>query len=77
MGWAKRQKSYKDKRLLVKQLVERFGNLKVRDLNTKIIEQWQSERLKRNKPATINRLLTVLKHMINKGTDWEMATEET
>ncbi len=77
LGWAKRQKSYKDKRLLVKQLVERFGNLKVRDLNTKIIEQWQSEQLKRNKPGTANRKLTVLKHMINKGTDWGMATEET
>ncbi len=77
LKWAERQKSYRDKRLLVKQLVERFGNLKVRDLNTKIIEQWQSEQLKCNKPATANRKLTVLKHMINKGTDWEMATEET
>ena len=77
LKWAERQKSYRDKKLRVNQLVKKFGNLKVGDLNTKIIEQWQSERLKRNKPATINRLLTVLKHMINKGTDWQMATEET
>ena len=76
LKWAERQRSYKDKRLLVKQLVERFGNLKVRDLNTKIIEQWQSEQLKCNKPATANRKLTVLKHMIKKGTDWGITSEE-
>ncbi len=77
LKWAERQKTYKDKRLLVNQLLKRFGNLNVKDLNTKIIEQWQSEQLKRNKPGTVNRKLTVLKHMINKGTDWGMATEET
>ncbi len=77
LKWAERQKSYRDKRLLTKQLVERFGDLKVSDLNTKIIEQWQSEQLKGNMPATVNRKLTVLKHMINKGTDWGMATEDT
>ncbi len=71
------QKAYKDKRLLVNQLIKKFGNLKVRDLSTKMIEKWQSEQLKGNKPATVNRKLTVLKHMINKGTDWGMASNET
>jgi len=77
LEWAERQKSFRDKRLLVKQLVDRFGTLKVSDLNTKIIEQWQSVQLRGNMPATVNRKLTVLKHMINKGTDWGMATEDT
>ncbi len=77
LKWAERQKSFRDKRLLVKQLVDRFGNLKVSDLNTKIIEQWQSVQLRGNMPATVNRKLTVLKHMINKGTDWGMASEDT
>ncbi len=72
------QKAYHSKKLLVNQLIKRFGNLKVRELDTLMVEKWQkSEQLKGNKPATVNRKLTVLKHMINKGTDWEMATEDT
>ncbi len=42
-----------------------------------MLEKWQSEQLKGNKPATVNRKLTILKHIIKKGTDWGMASEET
>ena len=58
-------------------MVEVFGNLDVKDLNTKMIEQWQTKRLKYNKPATVNRVLACLKHMVNKGVQWDMASEET
>ncbi len=75
--WAERQRIFKTKKIWIKQLVEVFGNLDVKDLNTKMIEQWQSTRLKYNKPATVNRVLACLKHMINKATQWEMASEET
>ncbi len=71
------QKAYHSKKFLVNQLIKRFGNLKVRELNTKMIEKWQSEQLKCNKPATVNRKLTVLKHMIKKGVQWKMANRET
>ncbi len=77
LEWAERQRSYKGKKLLIDQLLKRFGNLNVRDLNTKIIEQWQTERLKRNKPATVNRMMSCLKHMVNKGAQWNMVSEET
>ncbi len=77
LRWAERQKSYKDKRLLVIQLLKRFGNIKVNELNTKILEQWQSECLKYNKPATVNRKLSCLKHMIKKGVQWDMVSEAT
>ena len=77
LKWAERQRIYKTKKIWIRQLIEVFGNLNVRDLNTSIIEQWQSERLKRNKPATVNRVLACLKHMVNKGVDWEMASEDT
>jgi integrase len=75
LKWAERQKSYKDKKLWIKQLIEVFGNLKVSELNTKGIEQWQSRRLQYNKPSTVNRLLATLKHMVNKGTQWGMASD--
>ncbi len=77
LKWAKRQRIYKTKKIWIRQLIEVFGNENVRDLNTSIIEQWQSERMKYNKPATVNRVLACLKHMVNKGVDWEIATEET
>jgi integrase len=67
--------SYHSKKLLVNHLIKRFGNLKVKCLDTKMIEKWQSEQLKSNKPATVNRKLTVLKHMIRKGVKWRMASK--
>ena len=76
-GWAERQRIFKSKKIWIKQLVEVFGNLDVKDLNTKMFEQWQTKRLKYNKPATVNRVLACLKHMVNKGVQWDMASEET
>ncbi len=75
--WAERQRIFPTKKIWIRQLIEVFGNENVSDLNTRIIENWQSERLKRNKPATVNRVLSCLKHMVNKGVDWDMASEET
>jgi len=75
LKWAERQHSYKDKKRCVRQLVEIFGNHDVNDLNTREIEQWQSRRLKYNKPSTVNRFLATLKHMVNKGTQWGMASD--
>jgi integrase len=77
LKWTERQRVHKTKKIWVKQLVQAFGTLYVKDLNTRIIEQWQSVRLKYNKPSTVNRLTGCLKHMINKGVDWDMATEES
>ncbi|GAN33480.1 MAG: hypothetical protein DYG83_08020 [Candidatus Brocadia sp. AMX2] len=70
LKWSERQRVHKTKKYWIPQLIKAFGNLNVSDLNPKIIEQWQSERLKTNKPSTVNRLTTCLKHMINKGVEW-------
>ena len=75
LKWAERQRSYKDKKRCIRQLIEVFGNHDVEDLNTREMEQWQSRRLKYNKPSTVNRLLATLKHMVNKGTQWGMASD--
>lgn len=80
--WAERQRSYKSKRLLMLQLVDKFGNLKLREFNTLLIEQFQSERMqkgrkdKANKPATINRFVATIKHMFTKAVEWEMVSDE-
>jgi hypothetical protein len=75
--WVKFQKSYGSKRFFIKHIVETFGNLRVRDLNARIIEQWQTMRLEHRKPATVNRITSCLRHMITQGQKWEMVDEES
>jgi integrase len=76
--WCERQRSFKSKRLFIKQLVDTFGTLQLRHITTMRVEQFQTDRInKGNKPATINRLLATLKHCIHKGYQWEMLSEET
>ena len=78
LRWAERQRSYKSKRGFVFQLVDLYGNLPLRRFSTRLIEQFQTERLQKgNKAATVNRLIATLKHMIHKATDWDMVEEET
>jgi integrase len=71
------QKGYKSKKTFIRQLVEEFGNLDINDLNIMIVEQWQTRLLKVRTPATANRKLACLKHMLSKAVDWNMASEET
>ena len=75
--WAKRQRSFNSsKKYMIKDLVKFFGSYPLRTFSTRIIEQWQSERLTRNKPATVNRFLATLKHMFTKAVEWEMVEKE-
>ncbi|MGR3219492.1 MAG: tyrosine-type recombinase/integrase [Candidatus Anammoxibacter sp.] len=76
LTWAKPQKAYHDKANRVKQLTEVFGNYPLRAFTTRLIEEYQSKRLEYNKPATVNRMLAVLKHMFVKAVDWNMVEED-
>lgn len=61
---------------MVKQLVSCFMDLKLSQFNTHLVEKFEAERLnKGNKPATVNRLLAVIKHIFTKAFEWEMITE--
>jgi integrase len=78
LKWCERQRSFRSKKGFILQLKEAFGNLQLRHLNTKLLEQYQTDRInKGNKPATVNRLIATLKHCIHKGYQWEMLSEET
>ncbi len=57
-------------------LLKLFGNLPLKSFTTRLVEEWQSERLKKNKPATVNRHLEVLKHAFRKAYEWEMVHED-
>jgi integrase len=76
--WCERQRSFRSKKGFIAQLVEAFGNVQLRHLTTKLLEQFQTERTQKgNKPATVNRLMATIKHCIHKGYQWEMLSEET
>ncbi len=76
LPWAERQKAFKSKALKIKQLSDEFGHLPLRRFNTLLIEQFQTKRMERNQPATVNRLLATLKHMFTKAVEWEMVEED-
>jgi integrase len=77
LKWAERQRSFRSKKGFVLQLVEVFSSLPLRKISTKVIEQFQTERIQKgNKPATVNRLIATLKHMFTKAVEWDMVEEE-
>ena len=76
--WAERQRGYKKKLSVINQLADQFGHYPLRRFDTRMIEQFQTERLQKgHKPATVNRHIATLKHMFTKATDWNMVEEET
>lgn len=70
------QKGYRSKKTFIRQLQEKFGNLYIRNIDTRKVERWQTTLLKTSKPATANRKLACLKHMMTKAVDWNMASED-
>ncbi|MFC1607133.1 tyrosine-type recombinase/integrase [Candidatus Latescibacterota bacterium] len=78
LNWAERQRSVDHTKRFTKQLLSDFGNIPLNSFTTKLIEQWQSDRMKirGNKPATVNRMLAVLKHMFTKANEWDMVKQQ-
>jgi integrase len=63
---------------MIKQLSDEFGHYPLRRFDTRMVEQFQTERIQKgNKPATVNRLIATIKHMFTKAVDWNMVEEET
>ncbi|MFZ6007201.1 MAG: tyrosine-type recombinase/integrase [Nitrospirota bacterium] len=77
--WAEgRQRSWKVSReYMARQLQRYFGNYLLNDFNVEVIEQFQSEGLKRGlAPGGVNRPIGTLKAMFTKALDWDMITED-
>ncbi len=78
LQWCERQRSFESKQNFTKQLVTVFGYMPLKNFNTMIVEQFQTDRIQRgNKPATVNRLVATLKHAFTKAYDWNMINEAT
>jgi integrase len=51
-----------------------FGETPLSQITTWQIEKWKAERSKKVKPNTVNRQLTVIKHMFRKAIEWGLST---
>lgn len=75
--WCERQRGFSKKQGFIKQLKGKFGDLPLKCFNTMLVEQYQTERTKKgNKPASVNRIVAVLKHMFTKANEWEMVDDQ-
>jgi len=78
LKWATRQKCYKHKKGIIKRLQEKFGNSPLPSITTHEIDKYQSEILASGKaPATANRYIACLKHMMTKADEWKWISEGT
>jgi len=79
LAWIEgRQKSAKIKGYIIRQLVEMFGNLPLRSFNTSLVEQLQTDSMKRGlRNSSCNKILNILKHMFTKAVEWEMVESES
>ena len=73
-----RHKSANSKQYRINQMLSHFGNLPLRRFNTLLVEQYQTDLINRRlKPASVNKNISILKHMFRKAVEWEIVEEET
>jgi len=78
LKWVERQRGYRQKKNIIDQLLSVFANHPLRYFSSKLLEQYQTERVQKgNKPSTVNRHLATIKHMFTKAVEWDMVEEGT
>lgn len=78
LDFSKRQRGFDSKKIIVRLLVDHFGNVPLRLFNPRFVEEYQTKMLNEGRaPATCNRHLACLKHMMNKAVQWEMVKEDS
>lgn len=77
LEWSKSQRSYTTKKDRVKLLLAEFDKINIGDITLETVEQYMSRRqAEGRKPATINRAVATLKHMLTKAVEWEKVDED-
>jgi integrase len=67
----KQKRSWKRDRELLDPLCKLFGNRKLSDITAKDLEDFKLIRLQEVSPATVNRSLSVLRHLLNIAKRWK------
>ncbi len=77
--WIKgRQNSAKTKGYIIGQLLSVFGDTQLRRFGTELVDQLQTDLINNHyKPASNNKILTILKHMFSRALEWELITDDT
>lgn len=69
------KRGHQVERYLIKELKAYFGTYRVSDLTAEDAEKYKTKRSRSVRPATINRGLTLVKHMLAKAVEWEMIAD--
>jgi integrase len=73
--WAASNKqAWNEEKYVLEMFAERFGDTPLSQITTWQIEKWKAERRKEVKPNTVNRQLTVIKHMFKMAVEWGLTT---
>ena len=68
-------KSAKTERDRVNFWVREFGNRPIGQITLAELQDWQARKRQINKPATVNRILCRLRHLLNKAVEWQLLSE--
>jgi integrase len=67
------KRGWETEKYIVEEFAELFGDTPLAQITTWQIEKWKAEEGKRLNPVTVNRRLTVIKHMFKKAVEWDLA----
>jgi len=78
LRFVRNQRAYKNKEYIGGELLKRFGNIPLQRFNVAMLESFQQELIGEGKsPATVNRKMAMLKHLVRKANDWRMVDDGT
>jgi len=78
LRFVQNQRAYQNKDYIGRELLRRFGNIPLHRINVAMLESYQQELLGGgNGPATVNRKMAMLKHLVRKANDWKMVDDGT
>ena len=69
---ASTKRAWEEEKRILEMFARLFGDTPLSQITTWQIEKWKAERHKEVKPGTVNRQLTVIKHMFRKAVEWGM-----
>jgi site-specific recombinase XerD len=74
--WAASNKqAWEEEKYILGMFADLFGDTPLSQITTWQIEKWKAERRKQVKPNTVNRQLTVIKHMFKMAVEWGLTTD--
>jgi integrase len=68
------KRAWDEEKYILEMFADQFGDTPLSQITTWQIEKWKAERRKDVKPGTVNRQLTVIKHLFKKAVEWELTT---